>query len=367
MNRLQLLVYANRILRFFHEKKVVDLPSFEKLRKEFYHELWQKTASEMGAGIEHFGNGYYKISVNNTHTYVMNSKVMLDNHLTMRMAGNKPLVNKIFSDLKIPATKHVSYSIDQIDKAYRFLRKSSKTCVVKPASGGAAGKGITTNISTIRQLKKASVLAATFSAQLLIEEQIQGYSYRMLYLGGKLLDTIIRKPPTITGDGSHSIKELIRSENRQRLEGKPIKALSPLTVDYECKLYLRKQGKNINSIPDKNEKVTLKTVCNQNTSNENASISDRIHPSILYLGEKIANAFRLDLVGIDLITEDIQKPLEKSGGAINEINTNPGLHHHYLIDNSEQGIPVAENITAYVLLKNSGLKTTCVKQSARGT
>jgi len=93
----------------------------------------------------------------------------------------------------------------------------------------------------------------------------------------------------------------------------------------------------------------LKTVCNQNTSAENESVRERVHPSIMKAGSEIANIFRLKLVGVDLITPDIIRPLREVGGVINEINTNPGLHHHYLIKNRQDNAGVAQAILEYIL------------------
>jgi D-alanine-D-alanine ligase-like ATP-grasp enzyme len=36
-----------------------------------------------------------------------------------------------------------------------------------------------------------------------------------------------------------------------------------------------------------------------------------------------------ELLGVDFITLDASVGLERSSGIINEINTTPGLHHHY--------------------------------------
>nr|HQU71074.1 hypothetical protein [Calditrichia bacterium] len=57
----------------------------------------------------------------------------------------------------------------------------------------------------------------------------------------------------------------------------------------------------------------------------------------------------IDLLGVDLITPDVSRPLDEVGGVINEINTNPGLHHHYLVNNLSRENRVAERIIAYIL------------------
>ncbi|MCP4155025.1 MAG: cyanophycin synthetase, partial [bacterium] len=259
------------------------------------------------------------------------------------------LVHRILSEANYPIQSHCEYTIHDLDKAVHFMKETGGPCVVKPATGSGAGNGITTKISTYRRLKKASVWAATFSSRLLIEEEIAGDSFRLIYLGAKFLDAVVRKPPVIMGDGENSIKNLVTVENASRLKGNKITALSPLVIDLECQLCLTKMGIDIGYIPKIGEEVTLKTVCNQNTSRENESVVKYVHPSIIRYGEEISKLFRLDLVGVDIITPNISRALEETGGVVNEINTTPGIHHHYLINNPEEGVPVAGKIIEYIL------------------
>lgn len=346
-----LQVYTTRVRRFLEDHKVVNRPAFEKDRFRFYEDLWRKTAADMGCEIEDFGNGYFKISNKDNWTFVLEAKVMLDDHLSLRMAGNKPLVHRMLTEGNFPIQDYCEYGIHSLNKAMDFIKSKGKPCVVKPAAGSGAGNGITTKISNYKQLKKASVWAATFSPRLLIEEEIPGDSYRLMYLGGKFLDAVRRNPPVVTGDGKTTIKKLMQIENKRRLDSDKIIALSPMLIDFECRLCLKKMGITLNYIPQQGEEIPLKTVCNQNTSAENESVTREVHSSIIKYGEEISKMFRLELVGVDLITPDVSQPLEKVGGVINEINTNPGIHHHYLINNPDKGVPVAQRILEYILAK----------------
>lgn len=348
-----LQVHITRVRRYLQDHRVADRPRFEKFRFRFYEELWRQTAADMGAEIEDFGNGYFKITYNGDWTFVLEAKVMLDDHLSLRMAGNKPLVHRLLSEGNYPIQDYCEYSLHNLGKALDFIRKTGGPCVVKPAAGSGAGNGITTKILTRRQLKKASLWAATFSPRLLIEQEIPGDSYRLIYLGGEFLDAVRRDPPVVTGDGRSSIKKLMLQENRRRLSAAKLSALSPLVIDYETVLCLRRQGLKLGYVPGQGEKVVLKTVCNQNTAAENESVTAEVHPDTIRYGAEIARMFKLELVGVDLITPDVSKPLEAVGGVINEINTNPGIHHHYLINNPAEGVPVAQKIIEYIFAKTS--------------
>jgi len=346
---MQLWVFYWRVRRYIQDHRVADRPRYEKFRFRFYEELWRKTAKTINKPIEDFGHGYFKIGDEKAATFVLEAKVQLDDHLSLRMAGNKPLVHKILSDGNFPVQDYCEYSMTSLQKAFDFMQKKGGSCVIKPAAGSGAGNGVVTKITDYKRLRKASLWAATFSQRLLIEEEIPGDSYRLLYLNGKFLDAVRRDPPHVTGDGKHTIAELMLQENADRLKGDTIKALSPLVVDYEAKLDLQKQGKKLSDRPAKGEKIRVKTVCNQNRYTENESITKTVHPSIIEAGERIADIFSLQLLGVDLITPDVTRPLKDVGGVINEINTNPGLHHHYLVKNPDADVDIAGSIIQFIL------------------
>ncbi len=326
----------------------MDTPAYDRLRSRFYEKLWHDTAAEMGATIEDFGSGYLRISCGANHTFVNGAKVQLDDHLSLRIAGNKPLVYRILSEYDYPIQKFLEYNIGSLSKAYRFMQAAGKPCVVKPAAGSGAGNGITTKISTFKQLRRASMWAATFSPRLLIEEEITGESYRLLYLGGEFIDAIRRKPPQVTGDGKQQIRRLMQQENRARLNGDAIVALCPLVVDFESELHLASAGLKLSDVLPANQTISVKTVSNQNRNAENESVRDQVHPSIVQAGAKMAQIFKLKLAGVDVLTMDISKPLEAVSGVFGEVNTSPGLHHHYLISNPQKGAQPARQVLEYI-------------------
>ena len=338
-----------RVRRYLNDHRVVNTPRYDALRNQFYNELWQDTAAAMGATIEDIGYGYKRIAIGDKYTFVQGGKVQLDDHLILKIAGNKPLVYSMLTDRGYPVQPFLEYKLQSLDKAWKFIQESQTPCVVKPAAGSGAGNGITTKIRTMDQLKRASLWAGTFSRQLLIEREIAGESFRLLYLDGKLIDAVRRNPPHVTGDGKSDIRTLMLRENESRLSGKPITALCPLIVDFESELHLGSIGKKLGDVLPKGESVSVKTVSNQNRSSENETVRDIIHPSIVKTGAEISRIFKLKLSGVDVLTPDITKPLAEVGGVLGEVNTNPGLHHHYLISEPDKVAHVAQQIIAYIL------------------
>ena len=126
-------------------------------------------------------------------------------------------------------------------------------------------------------------------------------------------------------------------------------AVQPLVVDVEMKRCLAEQGLTLSSVLAAGRRVLVKDVVNENTAAENSSVRDRVHPDTIRRGAEIARLLRIRLAGHDVITTDISRPLAETGGVFNEVNTTPGLQHHYLIDDPEHAFPVMERLLDVLL------------------
>jgi cyanophycin synthetase len=56
--------------------------------------------------------------------------------------------------------------------------------------------------------------------------------------------------------------------------------------------------------------------------------TDEIHPENIWLAERVARIIGLDIAGIDVVTEDISRPVHETDGAIVEVNAAPGFRMH---------------------------------------
>src|SRR5207245_11487947 len=110
--------------------------------------------------------------------------------------------------------------------------------------GGAAVTGC---VQSARHLARATLSAARLDTRLLIERQVPGEMYRLLYLDGELLDVVLRQAPHVRGDGHSSVLDLIAQENERRLEA--ARARSLITIDLDCLLALEAAGRPPLSVP----------------------------------------------------------------------------------------------------------------------
>jgi len=179
----------------------------------------------------------------------------------------------------------------------------------------------------------------------MIEEEVDGDSYRLLFLDGQLIDAVRRRRPTVIADGKSTIRQLIDKENDERLGPGPSQAFSYLTVDLDCKLYLEDKGLTLNSVPSAGEELAVKNVANQNSNRDNATVRNEAHPYFHEMGRRVSSMLGVTMIGMDLMARDLKTPLDESGGMINEVNIPPGLHYHELISNPAE----KANVCALIL------------------
>ena len=347
------LVYRAQF--YLNVPAILQLLKFREIRNTYYQQLWQEAARNVGARAHDWDFGYMRISRDSLTTVVKQGTVMLDSHLTLEIMGNKALTYALMAEKEYSTPDYQTFTMRTFKLAEALMdRQKGKEVVVKPISGTGGGRGVTTGIRDRRALHKAARMAAQFDSDLLIEEQVEGDSFRLLYLDGEFIDAVRRDPPVITGDGKNSIRKLVAMENRQRLSMRPFAALSPLKIDRDCLNCLEQQGMNPRSILAYGHSIQLKRAVNENRAEQNHNVTEQVHPETIALGARLASDLGVEFAGLDVLCKDISVPLTRANGWMNEVNTTPGMHHHYLISNPGGGARVAELVLDYIFRTGRG-------------
>jgi cyanophycin synthetase len=218
--------------------------------------------------------------------------------------------------------------------------------VVKPADGGRGGAAVTPCVRNQVQLARAVLSAARLDTRLLIERQVPGDMYRLLFLDGELVDVVLRLSPQVTGDGRATILELILRENARRLEMARAQAL--MTVDLDCIFTLTAAGRKLSTVPAPGEQVLVKSASSENAEEENHTLRSYA-PEVIEESAEAVRAVGLRLAGVDVVTPDINRPLAEAGGTIIEVNGTPGFQYHYQVADRERATRVAIPILERVL------------------
>ncbi len=200
--------------------------------------------------------------------------------------------------------------------------------VVKPV-GGNHGRGITVNIKNYEDALVAFHTAKNVSSKVIVEKYITGEDYRLLVINNVLVAAAKRTPANVVGDGKSTIKELVDEVNKDSRRGYGHEnVLTKITINDLTKTIIAVKGYTEDSVPAKGETVILKDTANLSTGGTAEDVTDIVHPSNVSMAERISKIIDLDICGIDIMTTDISKPLEETGGAVLEVNAGPGFRMH---------------------------------------
>ena len=236
----------------------------------------------MGASWEPVGAGIAEITLGDFRTRVVENTCAIDDPVTIALLADKPLTYRDRGPTSRCRCRATWRSRSRsVRRATDFLRQSACDCVVKPASGTGGGRGVTTGVRTDFQLARAAAAAAVYGDQLLIEEQVKGDNYRLLYLDGELVDAFVRRPPTVVGDGRSSVASLVRAANAERLRRGAAVSQVLLTVDFDMRRTLARQGLSLRSVPPAGSTVILKTVVNENAGDDNTPAKGLLCDSVV--------------------------------------------------------------------------------------
>jgi cyanophycin synthetase len=245
--------------------------------------------------------------------------------LAVNRARDKAATRQFMAMLGIPVTEQrVARTMEQ---ARQFVQSNGYPVVVKPRALDG-GEGVTTEIRSDEALGQALRKVAALSQTALIERQLLGEEYRLLYVKGKLISVHERVPAHVAGNGRDTVQELVDAENVRRGAAAQTGFTNiPIHLGEDALNQLSAQGLDLSSIPETGRIVRLATVPRVRTGGAVRIAIDpsKIHPQILSDARNVVRMVGLDVAGVDIITPDLGKPLQETGGAITEVNAKPQI------------------------------------------
>ena len=262
------------------------------------------------------------------------------------LAGDKGITKHILQNNGISVPMGEVFNITDSDYILKAFKVFDCPVVLKPVFG-SHGYDVYTNITSENDLLKAiDKITQNRGSQtkVLIEEYFNAEEYRVFVTKNGDYAVLHRDPAHIYGDGIHNIKELIAIENYRRMNPRT-NALCEILVDEEMYKYIKANGISMDTIPTLGEKVYLRPNSNVAMGGICEDYTDRAHPSVIDIGMRVLDAFPgLPYVGIDYMTNSIEKLQNDDSYRIIEINTVPGVHMHF-----RPAIGKSQNIAKYMV------------------
>ncbi|MGA1264687.1 MAG: cyanophycin synthetase [Prochlorothrix sp.] len=269
-----------------------------------------------------FGYGVYQRRIQATQT---DSTGILGVELACDKEGTKNILREF--GIPVPRGTVISY-FDELEDAIEEV--GGYPIVIKPLDGNH-GRGITLDIRTWQEAEEAYDAAqeAAKTRGVIIERYYTGRDHRVLVVGGKVVAVAERVPAHVVGDGQSTIEELIEETNRDPRRGDGhSNVLTKIHADRTTWQLLERKGYTLQTVLAKGEVCHLRATANLSTGGIAIDRTDEIHPENRWLAQRIVKIIGLDIAGIDIVTDDISRPLRENDGVVVEVNAAPGFRMH---------------------------------------
>jgi hypothetical protein len=336
--------FAARLSRRLRALRPGHRTTYVSERVAEYRAYWDEAAKELGASFEELLPGVWEVRLGDRRARLANHVTECDNPVVLQLAGDKPFGYALAQAAGVPVPEYCVATLGTLSQAERFLERVGGPLVVKPASGSSSGLGVTTGVRAPRDLRSAVALSALYDHRVLVERMVPGESYRLLYVAGRAVHVVRRRGLRVVADGRLSIASLLEVAGHRSLLG-----------DSLVRETLAMQHLTLASVPRSNEQVLVRGLPAKVTERRelrtvyDEAVLSQCSPELLRQGAEVVRRLGSEFAGVDLITTNPALSLRESGGAFIEINTTPGIHHHY-VGPRDNGVPaVGVQVLDYIL------------------
>lgn len=275
---------------------------------------------ELDIPLRHLGRGIYQLGWGSARRWLDRSASDRDSALGIRLCDDKHATAGMLREAGLPAAEHLR--VASLAHARTAAAALGWPLVIKP-SGRERGEGVSININSETDLERAYGQARRYGAGVLVERQAAGVCHRLLVAGGQLIYALKRLPQHVTGDGLHSVRELVGIENRKLRAAPPWMRRKLLPLDELAMAQLQPLGLGFDDVPARGQYVGLRLIESGEWGGISEDVSDRVHPDNAAAAIAAASVMGLEVAGVDMICEDIAQPWHESGAIINEVNFAP--------------------------------------------
>jgi len=260
----------------------------------------------------------------------------------VEIACDKEDTKHLLEEAEVPVPK--GYIVRSEAGLKDTMERMDYPIVVKPINGNH-GRGITTDVNNWEDACVALAAAKKVSRSVIIEKFITGDDYRLLVINHKLVAAALRTPAHVVGDGKLTIQQLIDKTNEDPRRGYGHEnVLTLIKVNEMTEDLIKEAGHTLDTVLPEGEFLKLKDTANLSTGGTAEDVTEIVHPYNVFMAERISRIVGLDICGIDVMTNAIDRPLTETGGAVLEVNAAPGFRMHLAPSSG-----LARNVAAPVL------------------
>ena len=240
------------------------------------------------------------------------------------IASDKDLTKSLLKSCGVPIPE--GQVVHSPEEAWEAAQDIGLPVVVKPSDGNH-GRGVTLDLRKKEDIEAAFHVADPEGSDVMVERFIPGDEHRLLVVAGKLVAAARGEVVGITGNGRSTVTELIdaqlNSDPRRGYEEEYPLEIIDVNTNVAVQLELKRQDLDGQAVPAAGRQVVV-----QRNGNVAVDCTDEVHPEVAYIAGLAARVVGLDIAGIDMVAQNIARPLHEQSGAIVEVNAGPGLLMH---------------------------------------
>jgi cyanophycin synthetase len=247
---------------------------------------------------------------------------------TSAIAGNiahdKDLTKSLLAACGVPVPE--GQVVDSPAAAWAAAQDIGLPVVVKPSDANH-GRGVSLDLSDQADIEKAFSVADAEGSEVMVERYVRGDEHRLLVVGGRVVAAARGESLSVVGDGRSTVAQLIDGQlnndpRRGEAEEFPLETIR-LEREPVMRLLLERQGLSGEAVPAAGRRVLV-----QRNGNVAIDCTDEVHAEVAHAVSLAARVVGLDVAGVDVVAQDIGRPLQAQGGAVVEVNAGPGLLMH---------------------------------------
>lgn len=262
--------------------------------------------------------GYFTLSFGGRAITCRESLSELTSAIAMSRCDDKAVTRRLLEKAGLSVPDQISVTDDA--QAQAFLATHGSV-VVKPARG-EQGKGISVDITGPEDLSRAIDAARTYCDHVILEQFVKGADLRIIVIDFKVVAAAVRRPPHVTGDGKHTVRELVEKLSRRRAAATGGESTIPM--DAETERVVRLAGSEMDGIPPAGETLAVRKTANLHTGGTIHDVTDRLHRALVDAAVRAAQILDIPVVGLDFLVPAVTGP----DHVIIEANERPGLANH---------------------------------------
>ncbi|WP_071848045.1 hypothetical protein [Alkalibacterium sp. 20] len=289
--------------------------------------LLEEAARKRGYKVERLTFDTMIVTIEGKELLFRDMNGPLSSAAMMRIVDDKYLARALIKNENVRTPESIYLRVFESEEIKAFANKIGYPVVLKP-NNLSRGEGVYTNVysdeSLDRHLDKISMLIGNDFERILIEKQFDGDDYRFYVVDGEVLAVSKRARANVTGDGEHTIFELIQEKNERRSKDRDLKNfLIPTDKTKLGRLF--REGRTLETIPQKDEAIVIRDESNIASGGEGIDFTDTVHPKFNELAIKAIQAVPgFHYGGVDVIADDITEEPNATNYVLTEIEFSPG-------------------------------------------